>query len=121
MIPRKTLVVGASENEERYSNRAVKLLNKYGHPMIAYGMKEGNIDSVEIKTEWPTDSDIHTVTMYIGSRNQASFYNDIIDLCPKRVIFNPGTENREFYQLLKDENIEVVENCTLVMLNHGVY
>jgi len=115
-----TLVVGASENQDRYSNRAVKLLRRYKHSVQAYGLKVGRIDDVEIITSFP-DSQIHTVTMYVGPRNQPALYDDILKLNPSRVIFNPGTENDEFENMLKSKGIQVVENCTLVMLNSGIY
>ncbi len=118
---KKTLVVGASPKEERYSNKAVKLLSRNSHSVYAFGLREGNINDIGISTEWPKTNDIHTVTMYVGPQNQDAYYDRIIGLNPKRVIFNPGTENREFKNLLKDKNIEVVEYCTLVMLNQGMF
>lgn len=115
-----TLVVGASENQDRYSNRAVKLLKRYNHSVLAYGLKVGKIDDVEIDNRFP-ESQIHTVTMYVGPRNQAVLYEPILKLNPSRVIFNPGTENHEFEEMLKSKGIDVVENCTLVMLNSGIF
>lgn len=120
MDTKNTLVIGASENENRYSNRAVKLLQKYNHKVFAYGIKSGKIGDIEIFTIFPTE-EIHTVTMYVGPRNQPDLYDMILKLNPSRVIFNPGTENDEFENMLKSKGIEVVENCTLVMLNSGVY
>lgn len=117
----KTVVIGASEKPERYSNMAVRLLKKYGHEVVAIGMKKGNIDEVEIITGLPELTDIHTVTMYVGPNNQHGFFNYILGLKPKRVIFNPGTENLELYELLDSSGIEVVEACTLVMLNTRMF
>ena len=121
MDAKKTLVVGASIKNERYSNKAVRLLKNYDHEVYAYGLRSGEIDGVEISTEWPQTKDIHTVTMYIGSQNQSGYYSNVIALNPKRVIFNPGTENNEFKSLLRKNDIEVVEYCTLVMLNQGMF
>jgi predicted CoA-binding protein len=115
-----SLVVGASENENRYSNRAVKLLGRYNHEVRAYGLRSGNIDGVEIATDFPQES-IDTVTMYVGPNNQSSLYDSIINLKPRRVIFNPGTENEVFKRMLLSNGIDVVENCTLVMLNSGIF
>ena len=118
---KKTLVVGASPKEERYSNRAVKLLSKNSYDVYAFGLREGKIDTIDIFTEWPKTNDIHTVSMYVGPQNQDTYYNLIINLKPQRVIFNPGTENEVFSQMLNSEGIEVVEHCTLVMLNQGIF
>lgn len=121
METKTTLVVGASENRERYSNRAVKLLRKHNHNVIAYGLKNGKIDDVEINVNFPQSEEINTVTMYVGPRNQVALYDKIINLTPKRVIFNPGAENQEFARILKSKGVIVIENCTLVMLNTGIY
>lgn len=118
---KKTLVVGASPKEERYSNRAVKLLSKNSYDVYAFGLREGKIDTIDIFTEWPKTNDIHTVSMYVGPQNQDTYYNLILNLKPQRVIFNPGTENEVFSQMLNSEGIEVVEHCTLVMLNQGIF
>ncbi len=116
-----TLVVGASENELRYSNRAIKLLRRYDKKVYAFGLREGKVLDVDINVEWPYDKDIHTVTLYIGPKHQSSIYDKVVAINPKRVIFNPGTENSEFENILKEKSIEVIENCTLVMLNSGLY
>jgi hypothetical protein len=65
--------------------------------------------------------DIHTLTLYIGPQRQGPYYDTILGLSPKRVIFNPGTENPELYDLLKKEGIEVEVACTLVLLGTGQY
>ncbi len=118
---KKTLVVGASPKEERYSNRAVKLLSKNSYDVYAFGLREGKIDTIDIFTEWPKTNDIHTVSLYVGPQNQDTYYHLILNLKPQRVIFNPGTENEVFSQMLNSEGIEVVEHCTLVMLNQGIF
>lgn len=116
-----TLVLGASPKEDRYSNMAVKKLKKYHHDVIAIGNKEGFIDDTPIQKELTVFDNIHTVTMYIGTKNQDEYYDYILALQPERVIFNPGTENPELYKLLKQNNIEFLEACTLVMLGTGQY
>ncbi len=115
-----TLVIGASENRDRYSNRAVRLLRRYKHDVMAFGLRAGRIGDVEIKTEFPRDK-IHTVTLYVGPGNQPGLYDKILKLNTKRIIFNPGTENEEFKNMLIVNGVEVVENCTLVMLNSGKF
>jgi len=121
MEDKKTLVIGASEKASRYSNMAVHLLNDNSYTVYAYGLRKGVISNLEIKTDWPENEEFHTVTMYIGPKNQSIYYDRIVALKPKRVIFNPGTENREFVNILLKNDIEIVENCTLVMINRGVF
>lgn len=116
-----TLVVGASENPARYSNIATKRLLAYGHPVIAYGLKKGFIEKEAITTLWPETNDIDTVTLYVGPSGQEDLYQKVIDLHPKRVIFNPGTENEVFYKKLNEAGISYLEACTLVLLSVGDY
>ncbi|MGQ1785042.1 CoA-binding protein [Saccharicrinis sp. GN24d3] len=120
-MQKKTLVIGASENPDRYSNKAIKKLNENNHPVIALGLREGNIDDVQITTEVGTEKDIHTITMYVGPKNQPSYFDIIAELKPERIILNPGTENPALEKLAEDNNIEVVHGCTLVMLSTQQY
>lgn len=116
-----TLVFGASLKPSRYSNLAINRLVSKGVPTQAFGLIQGEVAGVSIKTD-PTDfKDIHTLTLYIGAENQPQYYDSIMALQPKRVIFNPGTENPEFYTLLKTAGIAVEEACTLVLLATGQY
>ena len=115
----KTLVIGASENPERYSNMAVRMLREYGHEAVALGLREGRISDVDIQTGRPGFGGIDTVTLYIGPQRQDEFFDYVIGLKPRRVIFNPGTENPVFQAKLADAGIEPVEACTLVMLRTG--
>lgn len=117
----KTVVIGASENPERYSNRAVNSLLNHGKEVVALGLREGEIRGVKIQTGQPVISDVDTVTMYVGPANQSGWYDYILSLKPKRIIFNPGAENPEFEKLATENGIEVVEACTLVMLSIGNY
>jgi len=121
MINKKTLVIGASTKSERYSNQAIRLLRRYDYPVEAIGLRSGQVADVEFKTGFPELDGIHTITMYIGAARQYMYYNYLMGLKPKRIIFNPGTENDEFSELLEKQNIEVVEHCTLVMLNSGFF
>jgi uncharacterized protein len=118
---KKTLVLGASPNSDRYSYRAVISLLRNKFDVVAFGIKEGNISGVEINTEKKSYKDIDTITLYIGADKQSDYYEYIVSLNPRRVIFNPGTYNQELINILEKNNIEVVEKCTLVMLSFGDY
>ena len=119
MSNKKTVVIGASENEDRYANRAVRKLKSHGHDVVALGLREGQIDGVKIHKDKPSVENVDTVTMYVGSQNQPPLYDYILSLKPKRIIFNPGAENPEFEGMAEEKGIEVVEACTLVMLSIG--
>jgi uncharacterized protein len=118
---KKTVVIGASPNPERFSYKAVSLLSSYDQPVVAVGIRDGQITGVMIQKGKPEIKDVHTVSLYIGPQRQPEYYNYILELNPQRIIFNPGTENPELYSLAKEKNIKVVEHCTLVMLNSGEY
>ncbi len=118
---KKTLVLGASTNPGRYSFRAIQQLVAHGHPVLAIGNKEGEIGGVKISTEKMMFKDIDTLTLYLNKKNQESFYDYILALNPKRVLFNPGTENKELQKLLTKNNIAFEEACTLVLLSTGQY
>lgn len=120
-MSKKTLVLGASLKPERYSNIAINRLLNYNHEVKAFGLRAGKINNVTIDTELIPYDGIDTVTLYLNPLRQKEYYNYIIDLQPKRVIFNPGTENPEFYQLLQQNNIAFEEACTLVLLGTGQY
>ena len=121
MQNRKTLVIGASTNPERYSNKAIHSLRRHGHEVVALAKREGKVSDILIQTDFPEKEDIHTVTMYIGAKRQAEYYKQILELKPERVIFNPGAENFELAEMLESKGIETIEGCTLVMLNTGQY
>ncbi|MBE0649708.1 MAG: CoA-binding protein [Bacteroidales bacterium] len=116
-----TLVIGASEKPERFSNKAIRRLKRYGHPVEAIGLRPGEVDGVVFKTGFPKLKGIDTVTLYVGPARQPEYYDYLISLEPKRIIFNPGTENSEFYEMARAHGIEPVESCTLVMLDSGVF
>lgn len=117
----KTLVVGASPNLQRYSNKAVRLLKRYNHEVIPLGIRNGEIDSLQIIKGKPEILNIHTITLYIGPARQPEYYYYLMGLKPERIIFNPGTENAEFMRLAANQGIETVQNCTLVMLNSDLF
>lgn len=117
MDTKKTLVIGASTNPERYSYKAIKMLERFGHPVVAVGNREGELDGIRIEKGAAPFNGVDTVTLYLNPANQKPYYDYIIGLKPKRVIFNPGTENMELIQLLKENNIESEIACTLVLLS----
>ena len=120
-MSKKTLVLGASLKLDRYSNIALRKLVKYGHDTVAFGMKAGEVVGVTIDKELQQYQDLDTVTLYLNPSRQKEYYNYIIGLHPKRVIFNPGTENPELYALLKENNIDFEVACTLVLLSTNQY
>lgn len=121
MEKKKTLVLGASVNPARYANMAINRLLAYGHPVVGIGKDMGNVGGVEITMDTPPMDDIDTVTLYLNPRNQVPYHDYILSLKPKRVIFNPGTENDELEEKLEAAGIEPVIACTLVMLGTGQY
>jgi len=118
---KKTLVLGASENPGRYSYLAANKLREKGHPVVAIGRKKGKVADVDIETDKKEFSDIDTITMYMNAEHQKEYYDYILNLHPKRIIFNPGAENENLAQLARENNIEPVEACTLVLLSTNQY
>jgi predicted CoA-binding protein len=116
-----TLVIGASSKPERYAFKAIEKLRNNHHSVYGMSLKPGRAADVEFDTDRPAYENLHTVTLYIGARHQPDYYDYILSLKPKRVIFNPGTENQEFHKLLEKTGIEAVEACTLVLLGTGQY
>ncbi|HMK04756.1 MAG TPA: CoA-binding protein [Ferruginibacter sp.] len=121
MKRKKTLVLGASENTARYSNLAIKKLLNHQQPVVAIGRRKGMVAGVPIETEQKPFPDVDTVTLYLNAGNQKAYYDYIISLHPKRIIFNPGTENDELSGLALENGIEPQEACTLVLLSTGQY
>lgn len=121
MIMKKTVVLGATPNPARYAYLAVMRLHKYGHEVIPVGVRVGSIDGIPIQQGKPALSDVDTVTLYLNPMRQEEYYDYILSLQPKRIIFNPGTENPELERLAQKAGIETEEGCTLVMLSIGSY
>ena len=120
-MQKKTLVMGASDNPERYSYLAVDRLVSHNHPGVAIGKKQGSVRGIEISNQKEIHSDIDTITLYLNPANQKQYYDYILSLNPKRIIFNPGTENNELASLARNNGIKTLEACTLVMLSTGQY
>ena len=120
-IAKKTLVLGASDNPDRYSYRAVHMLKNHGHEVVPVGIRKGNVAGLAIHTDRPQAADVDTVTLYVGPQNQPAWYDYILDLQPKRILFNPGTENPELEELAHQRGIRTEEACTLVLLSIGQY
>lgn len=117
----KTLILGATSNPERYAYLAAERLLKHGHAIELIGKRAETVFDKQIDTEKKEYDNIDTVTIYLSSSNQAEYYDYILDLKPRRVIFNPGTENPTFKAILLENNIAVEESCTLVLLSTGQY
>ncbi|NVJ88092.1 MAG: CoA-binding protein [Flavobacteriaceae bacterium] len=116
-----TLVLGASTNPNRYSNIAIKRLRAKEIAVIAIGLKTGRVVDVTILTDKKAFDAIDTVTLYLNPKRQEEYYNYVLELKPRRVIFNPGTENLEFKKLLSENGIKVEFACTLVLLSTNQY
>ncbi|MBX2907656.1 MAG: CoA-binding protein [Taibaiella sp.] len=120
-MKKKTVVLGASENPSRYSNMAMQRLQAHGHPVVAVGKIPGNVNGMEIVATPPAEADVDTVTLYLNPTHQKAYYDYILSLNPKRIIFNPGTENEELEQMAEERGIKAQEACTLVLLSTGQY
>lgn len=118
---KKTVVLGASDNPERTSYLAVQKLVAKQHPVIAIGRKAATVGVTNIITEHPVVENVHTIILYLSASNQQPYYDYILSLYPKRIIFNPGAENEELYDLAKANGIKPLEACTLTMLATNQY
>lgn len=117
----KTLIIGASINPERYSYKAAEKLLQHNHEIYMIGNREGSLFEHQIVKGMPLYDDVDTVTLYVSAKHQVSYYDYIIYLKPRRVIFNPGTENHELEALLKKHHIAYESSCTLVLLSLSAY
>lgn len=117
----KVLVMGANTNPEKYVYRAIQQLREHGHEVNAIGLRPGNVAGVDIDTEKKPYAGIDTVTLYLNPKNQQPYYDYFVQLRPRRVIFNPGTENPELERLLEKNGIAAEEACTLVLLSTGQF
>lgn len=118
---KKTLVFGASLKSDRYSNFVIQKLVNQKIEVVAFGLKRGKVEGVNIDTELLPYENLHTVTLYVNPKNQKEYYNYIVSLNPERVIFNPGTENPEFYKILEENKIDFEVACSLVLLSTNQY
>jgi predicted CoA-binding protein len=118
---KKTLVLGASGNPSRYSHLAIQRLRQLGHPVVAIGKRKGMVGDVPVTTDKKASEEVDTVTLYLNQDHQKEYYDFILSLNPKRIIFNPGAENAELEKLAKEKNIEPMHACTLVLLSTGQY
>jgi len=118
---KKTLIIGASNNPERYAYKAAERLLSYGHEIELLGLRNDEIFGKVIDTERKQYTGVDMVTLYIGPQRQPDYYDYVLSLKPRRVIFNPGTENAEFETLLRQNGIEAEEACTLVLLGTGQF
>ncbi len=117
----KTLVLGASPNPDRYAYKAVYSLMSHGHEVVPVGVKKGEVNGLAILNGFPELKDIDTVTLYINPVIQKGWYDYIIGLHPRRIIFNPGTENPELLKIAEANGIQTITACTLVMLATGEF
>ena len=120
-MKKKTLIIGATTKPERYAYKAAHKLVQNGHPIINVGVKKGDVADQPIEKPEQIHSDIDTITLYVNPDNQKDLYDYILETKPKRIIFNPGTENSELAEKAKEKGIETLEACTLVLLSIGEY
>lgn len=121
MPAKKTLVLGASDNPSRYSYLAIHKLRAFDHPVVAIGRRNASTADVAITKEKIDVPDLDTVTLYMNPAHQQEYYDYILSLQPKRIIFNPGTENPELETLAQAQGIQTMEACTLVLLSTNQY
>ncbi|MBL7111434.1 MAG: CoA-binding protein [Bacteroidales bacterium] len=117
----KTVVLGASSNHTKFSYKCIKSLIRHGFDAVPVGKKEGQIEGIDILTGQPEIEDVHTISLYLNASKQEEYYDYILSLNPKRVIFNPGAHNQDFIDRVKEQGIEVKSDCALLMLNSGSY
>jgi len=122
-MSKKTVIIGATTNPSRYAYFAADRLTNAGHEIVPVGIKKGEVFGEEILDirESPKVDDVDSITLYLGARHQPEYYDYLLSLNPKRIIFNPGTENPELVKLASEKGIETEYACTLVMRGSGVY
>jgi len=122
-MSKKTVIIGATPNPSRYAYFAADRLSNAGHEFVPVGVKKGEVFGEEIQDirKSPEVKDVDTITLYLGARHQPEYYDYLLSLNPKRIIFNPGTENPELSKMAQEKGIETENACTLVMLGSGIY
>jgi hypothetical protein len=118
---KKTLILGATPNPSRYAYLAANKLVAHGHEIINVGIKSGEVAGQPIEKPEKIHTDVDTITLYVGAANQSDLYDYIIKTNPKRIIFNPGSENPELEELAQEKGIATEEACTLVLLSTNSY
>lgn len=120
---KKTVILGATDNPSRYAYTAAAMMDSRGVDFVPVGIKKGVVFGRDILdlNHRPPISEVETITLYIGAQNQPEWYEYILSLHPKRLIFNPGTENPELEKLAREKGIEVWPACTMVLLSSGQY
>ena len=121
MADKKTLILGATPDSSRYAYLAANRLVNDGHSIVNVGIKTGEVAGVQIEKAETIHDDIDTITLYVGTQNQPPLYDYILNTHPKRIIFNPGTENTELRKMANEKGIETEYACTLVLLSIGQY
>lgn len=114
-------MLGATDRRDKYANLAIRRLREFGHEVIAVGARPGMVDDVQIHTSIPEGIEVDTITLYLNPTNQRPYRRRMIELNPKRIIFNPGTEDLDLETEAEEAGIEPVVGCTLVMLSAGTY
>jgi len=118
---KKTVVLGATPNPDRFAYTATQRLSRQGHEVVPVGIRKGEIEDIPIQLGQPELEDVDTVTLYLNAQRQEQYYDYILGLQPKRIIFNPGTENPELVRLAQEKGIATENACTLVMLSVNTY
>lgn len=118
---KNTLILGATTNEQRYAYLAAEMLTEKQYSIFPVGIKKGELFGQKIKNDKNIIENIDTITLYIGPQHQEEWYQYILEIKPKRVIFNPGTENERLMNMLEKNKIQVTQACTLVLLSTNQY
>ncbi len=122
MSKKVTAIFGVTPNPSRYAYIATERLVQHGHPVVPLGFRKGTVAGETIVTDWPeTIENLDIITLYVGPARQPEFYDYLLSLKPRKIIFNPGTENPEFIKLCHQAGIETEQACTLVLLSTGQY
>src|SRR5688572_2543693 len=106
MNEKKTLVLGASDNPSRYSYLAIHRLRSHDHPVVAIGRKNTKVGDVLVDKEKKHFEGVDTITVYMNALHQKEYYDYILSLQPRRIIFNPGAENNELVSLARKNGIK---------------
>lgn len=118
---KKTVILGATPDPSRFAYKATQMLSCHGYEVVPVGIKKGKIAGKKILNNYPAIECVDTITLYVGARNLTPLFDYILGLKPKRIIFNPGTENEDLINLADQKGIQAVVGCTLVMLSTGTY